>query len=202
MVLHSSHRGEQGWELHFKYEDGLALWDALHGLGVTPVGVETYANSRRMEKSLRLQNADLLTEYKLFECDLARPKDKAADFHGKAAHVKFREREHQPATLCTLVMTDNIDSAGVARYPVGICPVMDPATGATLVDELGRRSYTSSIAFGPSIGKNIALAYLPHDYCQVGRELQIQDFADVYPARVEAVGYRPLYDTESVKPKS
>jgi len=29
---------------------------------VTPVGVETYANSRRMEKSLRLQNADLLTE--------------------------------------------------------------------------------------------------------------------------------------------
>ena len=29
------------------------------------VGIETYANSRRMEKSLRLQNADLLTEYNL-----------------------------------------------------------------------------------------------------------------------------------------
>ena len=50
-----------------------------------------------------------------------------------------------------------------------------------LVDELGRRSYTNSIAFGPSIGKNIALAWLPHAYCQVGRELQIQYFADVYP---------------------
>ena len=62
------------WELHFKVEDGLALWDALYSLGVTPVGVETYANSRRMEKSLRLQNADLLTEYNLLECDLARPK--------------------------------------------------------------------------------------------------------------------------------
>ena len=45
--------------------------------GVTPVGVDTYANSRRMEKSLRLQNADLLTEYNLMECDLARPKVKA-----------------------------------------------------------------------------------------------------------------------------
>ena len=99
--------------------------------------------------SLRLQNADLRTEYNLFECDLARPKVKAADFHGKAAHMKFREREHQPAMLCTLVMTSNIDSSGVARYPVGTCPVMDPATGATLVDELGRRSWTSSIAFGP-----------------------------------------------------
>ena len=59
---------------------------------------------------------------------------KAADFHGKAAHLKFREREHQPATLCTLVMTSNIDRTGVARYPLGSLPVMDPATGATLVD--------------------------------------------------------------------
>jgi len=127
---------------------------------------------------------------------------KAADFHGKEAHLKFREREHQSATLCTLTMTSNIDSTGVARYPVGTCPLLDPATGATLIDALGRRSYTSSIAFGPSIGKNIALAYLPHDYCQVGRELQIQYFADVYPVKVEAVGCRSLYDPESVKLRS
>ena len=99
-------------------------------------------------------------------------------------------------------MTSNIDSTGVARYPLGSLPVMDPATGATLVDEVGRRSYTTSIAFGPSIGKNIALAYLPHAYCQVGRELQIQYFADVYPVRVEAVGYKSLYDPENVKPRS
>ena len=56
LAFRMSYVGEQGWELHFKVEDGLALWDALHALGVTPVGVETYANSRRMEKSLRLQN--------------------------------------------------------------------------------------------------------------------------------------------------
>jgi len=151
-----------------------------------------------------VQNADLLTEYNLLECDLARPKVKAADFHGKQAHLKFREREHQSATLCTLTMTmtSNIDSTGVATYPVGTCPVLDPATSATLVDELGRRSYTTSIAFGPSIGKNIALAYLPHAYAEVGRELQIQYFADVYPVTVEAVGYRSLYDPESIKPRS
>ena len=64
-------------------------------------------------------------------------------------------------------MTSNIDGTGVARYPVGTCPVLDPATGATLIDALGRRSYTTSIALGPTIGKNIALAYLPHAYCQV-----------------------------------
>jgi glycine cleavage system aminomethyltransferase T len=45
-------------------------------------------------------------------------------------------------------------------------------------------------------------AYLPHAYCQVGRELQIQYFADVYPVQVGAVGYKPLYDPENVKPRS
>ena len=136
------------------------------------------------------------------ECVLARPKVKAADFHGKEVHLKFRAREHQSATPCILTMTSNLDSTGVARYPAGTCPAMDPATGATLIDALGRRSYTTSIAFGPTIGKNIALAYLPHAYAEVGRELQIQYFADVYPVKVEAVGYKSLYDPDNVKPRS
>ncbi|TGV65456.1 aminomethyl transferase family protein, partial [Mesorhizobium sp. M00.F.Ca.ET.158.01.1.1] len=105
--------------------------------------------------------ADLLTEYNLLEADLARPKVKENDFCGKAKHVEYRERAHQPAMLCTLVMTENTDSRGVARYPVGIMPVIDPESGETLVDELGRRSFTTSVAYGPTIGKNIALAYLP-----------------------------------------
>ena len=202
LAFRISYVGEQGWELHFKYDDGLALWDALYALGVTPVGVETYANSRRMEKSLRLQNGDLLTEYNLFEADLARPKVKAADFHGKEAHMQFREREHQPAYLCTLVMTHNLDSEGVARYPVGNLPVMDPTAGNSLIDSKGRRSYTTSIAYGPTLGKNIALAYLPYEYCQVGCELQVQYFADVYPVTVQAVGYAALYDPQNTKPRS
>ena len=164
-----SYVGEQGWELHCKYDDGLALWDALFEQGVTPVGVETYANSRRLEKSLRLQNADLLTEYNLMEAGLARPKVKAADFHGKEAYVAQRERDHQPAYLCTMTMQDNVDANGVARYPVGSWPIMDPDTGEVLIDSVGRRSYITSIAYGPTLGKNVALGYLPYEYCQEGR---------------------------------
>jgi len=197
-----SYVGEQGWELHFAYDDGLALWDTLHGQGVTPVGIETYANSRRLEKSLRLQNADLLTEYNLIEADLARPKVKAADFHGKEAYLKIREREHQPAYLCTMTMTENVDANGVARYPVGQWPIMDPDTGEVLIDEVGRRSYITSVAYGPSIGKNIALGYLPRKYAEAGRELMMEYFAEHYPIKVEAVGYRPLYDPENEKPRS
>ena len=197
-----SYVGEQGWELHMRYEDGLAVWDALRSTGAIAVGVETYANTRRMEKSLRLQNADLLTEYNLLEADLARPKVKEADFRGKAKHLEYKAREHQPAMLCTLVMSENVDSKGVKRYPVGILPVLDPETGATLVDELGRRSFTSSIAYGPTIGKNIALAYLPWSYCQEGRKLNVEYFGETYPVEVVSIGYKPLYDPENLKPRS
>jgi glycine cleavage system aminomethyltransferase T/glycine/D-amino acid oxidase-like deaminating enzyme len=202
MAFRISYVGEQGWELHMAYEDGLAVWDALRSTGVIAVGVETYANSRRMEKSLRLQNADLLTEYNLLEADLARPKVKEADFRGKAKHLEHRARDHQPAMLCTLVITDNIDGKGVARHPVGALPVIDPDTDETLVDELGRRSFTTSIAFGPSIGKNIALAYLPWSYCQEGRRLVVEYFGETYPVEIASVGYKPLYDPENLKPRS
>jgi len=197
-----SYVGEQGWELYVPFSYGLSLWDALYEQGVTPVGIETYANSRRLEKSLRLQNVDLLTEYNLYEAGLARPKVKAADFHGKAAYVEQRERPHQPAYLCTMTMTDNVDGKGVARYPVGQWPILDPQSGEVPTDSLGRRSYVSSIAFGPSIGKNIALGYLPHGYAQQGRTLAMEYFGESYPLHVEAVGYRALYDPGNERLKS
>jgi glycine cleavage system aminomethyltransferase T/glycine/D-amino acid oxidase-like deaminating enzyme len=197
-----SYVGEQGWELHFDYADGLKLWDTLAAKGVTPVGVETYANSRRLEKSLRLQNADLLTNYNLMEADLARPKVKEADFHGKAAYLEQRARDHQPAMLCTLVMTENTDRNGVARYPVGNMPILDKDTGKALTDSIGRRSFVTSVAYGPTIGKNIALAYLPHEYAKEGQELIVEYFEEQYPVVVTGVGYKPLYDPENLKPRS
>lgn len=197
-----SYVGEQGWELHMAYDEALAVWDALREHDVMVFGVETYANSRRMEKSLRLQNADLLTEYNLYEADLARPKVKEADFRGKAKHVEYRAREHQPAMLCTFVMDENVDSTGVARYPVGICPILDSTSGETLVDSLGRRSYTTSIAYGPTIGKNIALGYLPHEQAKKGAQFKIEYFGEQYPVTVAGVGYEPLYDPENLKPRT
>jgi len=197
-----SYVGEQGWELHFAYEDGLAVWDALAEVGVTPIGIETYANSRRLEKSLRLQNADLLTEYNLLEADLARPKVKAADFHGKAAYLAQRELPNQVAMLCTFVIDDNIDSNGIARFPVDTCPILDKTTGNVPVDSKGRRSFTTSIAYGPTVGKNIALGYLPFELAKVGNQFNLEYLGEIFPISVAGVGYAPLYDPENLKPKS
>jgi glycine cleavage system aminomethyltransferase T len=192
-----SYVGEQGWELHVDFSYGLALWDIIYAQGVTPVGIETYANSRRMEKSLRLQNADLLTEYNLYEAGLARPVVKKADFFGKEAYLQQRELKEQAAYLCTLVMHDNVDSQGLARYPVGNAPLIDPQSGEVPIDSKGRRSYLSSISFGPSIGKNIGLGYLPSEYCQQGREMITEYLGEQFTMTVESVGYKALYDPDN-----
>jgi glycine cleavage system aminomethyltransferase T/glycine/D-amino acid oxidase-like deaminating enzyme len=196
-----SYVGELGWELYVPFSYGLTLWDLLFEQGVTPVGIETYANSRRLEKSLRMQNADLLTEYNLVEAGLARPRVKPVEFHGKAAYLAQRERHEQPAYLCTLTMADHHDARGVARYPVGHAPILDPDSGEVLVDALGRRSYVTSIAYGPSVGKVIALGYLPVSHARVGQVLHMEYFGEPYPLIVEAVGYRALYDPDNRRPR-
>jgi glycine cleavage system aminomethyltransferase T len=104
--------------------------------------------------------------------------------------------------LCTLVMTDNKDSRGVARYPVGTLPIMDPETGETLVDSEGRRSFTTSIAYGPTIGKNIALGYLPREHVVKGKRFQVEYFGETYPVEVAGIGYEPLYDPENLNPRT
>jgi glycine cleavage system aminomethyltransferase T len=196
-----SYVGELGWELYTPFSYGLTLWDLLFEQGVTPVGIETYANSRRLEKSLRLQNVDLLTEYNLVEAGLERPRIKPAEFHGKAAYLAQRERHEQPAYLCTLTLDDNHDARGVARYPVGHSPILDRDSGEVLVDALGRRSYVTSIAYGPSVGKIIALGYLPVTHARVGQVMNMEYFGEHYPLTVEAVGYRALYDPDNRLPR-
>lgn len=61
-VFRISYVGEQGFEIYFPFAYGLKIWDLLFDASVIPIGIETYANSRRLEKSLRLQNVDLETE--------------------------------------------------------------------------------------------------------------------------------------------
>jgi glycine cleavage system aminomethyltransferase T len=180
---------------------GLALWDALFDAGAIPVGIETYANSRRLEKSLRLQNTDLETEYNLYEAGLARPKVKTADFLGKSAYLEQRERPHQPAYLCTMTMDDHVDASGRRRYPVGHWPLLSPETEEVLIDEVGRRSYVTSAAYGPSVGKVILMGYVPHAQAVEGEALVLEYFGEHYPVTIEAVGYRALYDPDNTRLK-
>ena len=193
-----SYVGESGWEIYFNNnkDDGLALYDSLLEVGVVPVGIETYANSRRLEKSFRLQGADLETEYTAIEAAIQRPLVKEADFHGKAAHLAHRE-EDPCAILCTMTL-DNLNVSGKTRYPVGISPIIDPATGEVPVDSKGRRSYTTGMSYCPSLKKFVVMGYLPKEIAIQGKSLLIEYFNEdgdgLYPMTVQIVGKGSLYD--------
>jgi len=193
-----SYVGESGWEIYFNNDkgDGLALYDSLLEVGVVPVGIETYANSRRLEKSFRLQGADLETEYTAIEAAIQRPLVKEADFHGKAAHLSQRE-EDPCAILCTMTL-DDLNVSGNTRYPVGISPIIDPATGEVPIDSKGRRSYTTGMSYCPSLKKFVVMGYLPKEIAVQGKPLLIEYFNEggdgLYPMTVQIVGKGSLYD--------
>ncbi|NCV99551.1 MAG: FAD-dependent oxidoreductase [Proteobacteria bacterium] len=201
-----SYVGESGWEIYLNNnsDEGLALYDSLLEVGVIPVGIETYANSRRLEKSFRLQGADLETEYNACEAAIQRPLVKEADFHGKAAHLKHRE-EDPCAILCTMTV-DDLNVSGVPRYPVGISPIVDPSSGEVPVDSKGRRSYTTGMSYCPSIKEFVVMGYLPAEIAKEGQKLAIEYFNEdgdgVYPITVKIVGKGSLYDPENKKVRS
>ena len=171
-----SYVGESGWEIYLNNnsEEGLALYDSLLEVGVIPVGIETYANSRRLEKSFRLQGADLETEYNACEAAIQRPLVKEADFHGKAAHLT--QREEEPCSILCTMTVDDLNVSGETRYPVGISPIIDPDTGEVPVDNKGRRSYTTGMSYCPSIKEFVVMGYLPKDIAKEGKKLSIEYF--------------------------
>ena len=196
-----SYVGESGWEIYLNNdpEEGLALYDSLLEVGVVPVGIETYANSRRLEKSFRLQGADLESEYNACESAIERRLVKEADFHGKAAHLIHRDEEPS-AILCTMTL-DDLNVSGVPRYPVGTAPIIDPKTGEVPIDSKGRRSYTTGMSYCPSIKKFVVMGYLPREIAKKGKSLSLEYFNEdgdgVYPLTVQIVGKGSLYDPEN-----
>ena len=198
-----SYVGELGWELYLDNDPATALplYDALLDAGVVPVGIETYASSRRLEKCFRLQGADLETEWNAYESAMARAKVKSADFVGKEAYLAAREQ--QPAAmLCTMTL-DTLSVGGTPRYPVGTWPILDPASKKVLVDSKGRRSYSTSTAYCPSIGEHAVMGYLPFERARVGEKLILEYFNENgdghYPMTVRIVGRGSLYDPDSTR---
>jgi glycine cleavage system aminomethyltransferase T/glycine/D-amino acid oxidase-like deaminating enzyme len=200
-ALRISYVGEYGWELYFDNDAavGVPLYDALLDAGVVPVGIETYATSRRLEKCFRLQGADLETEYDAYESAVARKQVKSADFVGKQAYLAQRA-EDPVALLCTMTLDTLSVADGAPRYPVGIWPILDPASKQVFVDAKGRRSYTTSTSYCPSLRQHAVMGYLPRAVARVGRKLVLEYFDEGgdghYPMTVGVVGAGSLYDPE------
>jgi hypothetical protein len=92
--------------------------------------------------------------------------------------------------------------SGVARYPGRRLPVMDPETGKTLVDELGRAPTPPR---SPTVRPSARTSRLPiclKSTAKSAASWQVEYFSESYPVEVAGVGYAPLYDPENAKPRS
>ncbi len=199
-----SYVGELGWELYLDNDPAVALplYDALLDAGVVPVGIETYASSRRLEKCFRLQGADLETGWNAYESGVARAKVKSADFVGKDAYLADRDQQPE-AMLCTMTIDTLSIDGGTPRYPVGMWPILDPVSREVLVDGKGRRSYSTSTAYCPSIGEHAVMGYLPFERARLGEKLMLEYFDEggngQYPMTVRVVGRGSLFDPDNLR---
>ncbi len=197
-MLRISYVGESGWEIYTRTEHGLALWDAIWGSGrefdLRPVGIGVYGTTGRMEKGYLLMGAELTSEYSPVESGLARPRVKAADFIGKAAYLRARERGPN-ARICTLTLDDHLcpSGSGIARFPTGGNEPVLTLDSGRIVDSLGRESRVTSAGMGPSVGSYLLMAYLPAEHAQVGEQLQVMYMNEYFPVTVAAVG-EALFD--------
>ena len=196
-----SYVGELGWELHVPMEQGARLWDILMAAGrphgIAPVGLAAYGGTLRVEKGYRLMGADLELDRNLVEAGLARPRVKATDFIGKAAYLAQRA-QGPDSLLCTLAVEGHTSASGERRFMLGREPICRP-DGSVLVDRRGRRSFVTTAASGPSVGKHLLMAYLPVDDAVVGRQLAVEYIGELYPVSVAAVGARALFDPDNLR---
>ncbi|WP_166353982.1 GcvT family protein [Phytoactinopolyspora limicola] len=203
LALRVSYVGELGWELHAPFEQGGAVWDAVaeagRAHGIVPAGIGVYGTTGRIEKGYRLMGAELDGEYNPVEAGLAARRVKEADFIGKDAYVRARERP-QAAAMCTLTVDDHHDSTGRLRYPQGGEPILT-LDRTRITDRLGRPSYVTTAGAGPSVGAYLLMAYLPVEHAVEGTSLLVQYMGEYYPVTVARTDRTPLFDPDDSRMK-
>ena len=205
-AMRLSYVGELGWELYTSAELGHRLWDVLweagQEFGIIAAGREAF-NSLRLEKGFRSFGTDMTSEHEPEQAGLgfAVKASKTDDFVGKAVLADRAAEATKKLTCLTLdVPTDIVlgkepvyvvggSSAGVGGGGAG-------ADGASGSAGAGRADgYVTSAAYGYTIGKAIAYAWLP-DSLSVGDKVEIEYFGQRLPATVTA---EPLYDPEMTR---
>jgi glycine cleavage system aminomethyltransferase T len=174
-----SYVGELGWEIYTSADNGQRLWDVLwragQDLGVVAAGRAAF-NSLRLEKGYRAWGHDMTTEHDPYEAGLgfAVRRQKEADFVGRQAIAGKGDDTVSRRLTCLTI--DDGRSVVLGHEPV-------------YVD--GRPAgYVTSAAFGHTVGRPIAYAWLPAS-ATVGTGVEIDYFGTRISATVAA---EPLVD--------
>lgn len=182
-AMRLSYVGELGWEIYTTADRGQALWDAIWKAG-QPYGIIAGGrhafNSLRLEKGYRSWGTDMTTEHNPTEAGVGfAVKAGKEGFIGQAA-LAARSTETLEQRLACITVNDT-SSVVLGKEPVF-------HNGKPI-------GYVTSAAFGHTIGKPIAYAWLPGSI-EVGEAVEIEYFGKRYPATVRA---EPVYDPKMTR---
>jgi dimethylglycine dehydrogenase len=182
-ALRMSYAGELGWEFHISKEDALAVYDALWAAGqahgIADCG--SFAmNALRMEKGFK-GAGELTNEVTLAEADVLRFARTDKDYLGKELTLN-----DELPWICAYL---EIEPDGKEDGHGGEAVMLEGAVVGS----------TASVAYGHTVGKILAFAYLKPQAGAAGTELKVMIAGQMRAARVLG---EPAYDPQSLLPRT
>ena len=187
MAVRISYVGELGWELYCPREQGSRFWDVVweagREYGAVAAGT-TAQDSLRLEKGYRLWGSDIHTEYNPLEAGLGFAVDMGKDdFSGREALAGIRSNGVDRRLRCMTL--DDPSRVVMGKEPIWL-------NGQVA-------GYVTSAGYGHSIGRGIALGYLPVSESKPRSAVEIEYFGERLPATVRSM---PLFDAGNERLRS
>ena len=182
-AMRMSYAGELGWELHMPNAACVDVYQALWAAG-TPHGIADYGsftmNVLRMEKGFK-GAGELTNEVTLAEADVLRFARNDKDYLGRDKTLST-----DLPWVCAYLA---IEPDGVNDGHGGEAVLMDGAVVGS----------TASVAYGQSVGKILAFAYVKPNAATPGQALEV---VIAGAARVAHVLDAAAYDPDNLKPRN
>ena len=182
IICRTGYTGEDGFEFFCPAAKGIEFFNAFIAAGVTPCGLGA-RDTLRLEMCYPLNGNDLSPNHSPIEaglgffCDLEKP-----DFIGR--DVLIAQKQNGPVYKLTAIEVIEKGPPPRSHYPV-------LSESGEVLGEL------SSGVLSPTLGKGIAMAYLPAAYAKIGTVLKV----DVRGRQFAAVSVKKpfLKSTQSSK---
>ena len=170
IVARTGYTGEDGFEIFVPADGAVAVWRALDGAVAVGLGAR---DTLRLEARLSLYGNEIDETTNPIEAGLGWTCDLGKDFLGRDAIAAIKQRGPS-RRLVGLVI-----EGGVARHGH---PVVDlvppgpasPGAGVPLQPHGRAIGSVTSGTYGPSVERNIALAYVPAERAAVGTRLAVR----------------------------
>ena len=165
LIARTGYTGEDGFEIYVPSDVATSerVWNQVMGAGrefaIVPCGLGC-RNTLRLESKMALYGHEISEKINVWEAGLDRYcKMEKGDFIGRAALVRAKAAAGLKRTLVGIEMIDR----GIARDEYCCCDEAGEAIGMV-----------TSGSPSPTLGKNIALAYVPPSHSAVGTILYVE----------------------------